>query len=204
MYQKTVSLENADLLLIEWAKNLSNLTIKKEGIVIGSMQSKDELKQGRRFALPNGQFITVVYSEHGLEVWQNGKELMSGAKSGDTNGAAAAFGGMVLIGAVQVIFAVIAYFAMKEHNLLGAALFGSPGLVLLGMALWSKLSTNKTPYIIAIVVCVLDLVFLWHNLFGIILLGGLIYYLTLAIKAEVPQPAKLVFSDPDAPLDSNL
>ena len=39
---------------------------------------------------------------------------------------------------------------------------------------------------------------------GIILLGGLIYYLTLAIKAEVPQPAKLVFSDPDAPLDSNL
>lgn len=204
MYQKTVKLENADLLVLEWAENLSNLIIKKEGAIIGSMNSKDELKQGRRFAVPGGQYITVVYSEHGLEVWQNGKELLSGSKSGDTNGAAAAFGGMVLIGVVQAIFGVFAYLALKEQNLLGAVLFGSPGFVLLGMALWSKLSTNKTPYIIAIVVCVLDLVFLWHNLFGVILLGGLIYYLTLAIKAEVPQPAKLMFSDPDAPLDSNL
>ncbi len=77
MYQKTVTLDNADLVLIEWGENLSNMTIKKNGEVIGTFNNKDELKQGRSFSLPDRRQITVVYTDYGLEVWQDGKELVS-------------------------------------------------------------------------------------------------------------------------------
>jgi len=207
MYQKTVTLDNSDLLLIEWGENLSNMTVKKDGEVIGTFNNKDELKQGRSFSLPDRRQVTVVYTEYGLEVWQNGKELVSGAKSGYVDGFASAVKGLNWVGGAQLVFAPILFFISSEElrwaNAIGLVVAGG---ILLGLGYWAKQTGNKMPFWIGIGFCVLNILITIASgsASGIIISAILMYYLYRGTKSDAPEPLRKQFSDPNAPLDSDL
>jgi len=207
MYQKTVTLDNSDLLLIEWGENLSNMTVKKDGEIIGAFNDKDELKQGRSFLLPDRRLVTVVYTDYGLEVWQNGVELVSGGKSGYVDGFNSAIKGLNWVGGAQLVFAPILFFITPEElrwaNSIGLVVAGG---ILLGLGYWAKKTGNKTPFWIAIGFCVLNILITIASgsASGIIISAILIYYLYRGTKSDAPAPARKPFSDPNAPLDSDL
>jgi len=207
MYQKTVTLQNETLLEFDWEEGLANMTLKKDGEVVGSFTNPDEVRQGRRFNLPDGQQVTVVYTEFGLEVWQNGEELVSGGTSASVEGFDSAVKGLLWLGGAQLVISPIAYFVRSEDIRLEAAIsLIIAGGSLLGLGLWARQTGSKTPFWIGIVLGVL-------NIFLTISSGGrgglfvtavLIYYLYMGTRSEAPRPKRKPFSGPNAPLDSDL
>jgi len=210
MYQKAVILSNSELIVILWDENLSNMTIKKDGVVIGAFNNSDEVRQGRRFVLPDRTEITVVYTEFGLEVWQNGKELVSGGKSGNVEGFGMAIKGLNWVGGAQLVLAPILYLISLTNNpeeALGVAVsLAFMGGLFIGLGYWASKTGSKIPFWIGFGLCLLNIILTIGSGSGsgIIITGILAYYLYKGIRSESPLSIRKDFSDPNAPLDSNL
>ncbi len=207
MHQQTVTIGPFDLLELEWEEDFMNMTIKRDGSVIGSFVDKDELKLGRRFSLPDQRQITVIYTEFGLEVWLNGVELVSGGKSGSVEGFANAVKGLTWVGVAQLVFALFLFFIDTDKSRLAATIgLVIAGSLLLGLAFWAKQTGSKIPFWIGIVFCALNILvtIASGSASGILITGVLLYYLYKGTKSEAPIPKRKQFNDPNAPLDSNL
>lgn len=210
MYQKTVTLDNSDRLLVEWESGISNMTIKKDGEIIGSFKDIDEAKQGRRFLLPDHRQITVVYTEYGLEVWQDGKEMVSGGKSGSVNGFARAVRWLNGVGIAQFVVAPLLYLVSREEApekaLSVAIAMCLIGAFLLGLSFWAKTTGSKTPFWVGLAFCVLNIIVTLGagSGAGLIITGAMAYYLYKGTQAEVPEMPRKILSDPNAPLDADL
>ena len=208
MHQKTVILANFESILVEWAEDLSYLSIKKDGVLVGTISDKDALKQGRSFTLSDGQKITVVYTEFGLEVWQNGEELVSGGKSKSVEDFGNAVSWLMWVGGIQLAFAPISYFTNSGDlerlaNIGGLVIAGG---VLLVLGLWAKMSGSKTPFWIGIVLCAINilLTLIGGRFGGILISGFMLYRLYKGTQSEPPKPERKSFVDPNAPLDSEF
>lgn len=214
MYQKTVTLQNGALLDFEWEEGLANMTLKKDGAVVGAFNNSDELRQGRRFTLPDGQQVTVVYTEFGLEVWQNGEELVSGGTSASVEGFDSAVKGLLWLGGAQLVLAPVAYFLRSSSVFNGAessSLEAAIGLIiaggsLLGLGFWARQTGSKTPFWIGIVLGVLNIYLTISSggRGGLFITAVLIYYLYMGTRSESPRPKRKPFSGTNAPLDSDL
>jgi hypothetical protein len=210
MYHKIVQLDNSDQIIVEWENDVSNMTIQKDGTLIGTFIDKEDAKLGRRFTLPDGCEFTVVYSQFGLEVWQNGVELVSGGKSSYADGFGYAAKWLFWLGIARLIFAPILFFTKirtSEIDAWAAALGnGVSGGIFLGLGLWAKKTGSKMPFWIGIVFAGLQivLILLSGEFLGIILLGVLIYYLYQGIQADAPIRKRKPSHSANAPLDSDL
>lgn len=208
MYQKILHLDNAnDPISLEWGDDYSYLTIRKDGVLIGSFADKAELKLGRRFNLPDQRQIIVVYTELGLELWYNGVELFSKTKSGSTDTFSNAVKMLIWLGGVQLVFIPVLYFIYEVEE---KALFFSERIfmaaLLLGLGFWAKKTGNKTPFKIAIGFAALNIILTLASgsLSGVPFSGLLIYYMVLGVKGDAPTMPRKQNLDPNTPLDSNL
>lgn len=207
MNQKIITLGNASQVQISWETDLSNLTIEKDGVIVGVIDDRDVLKQGKSFILPDQQQITVVYTQYGLEVWQNGKELVSNAQSKSVEGFARAVSWLKWVGGIQFVFAPILYLIRDDETRIfeaGAMVF--IGSLLLGLGFWAEKTGSKVPFWIGIVFCVGNIVLTiaGGSIAGIFITSFMLYYLFQGTKAEAPERVRRIFTDPNAPLDSGL
>lgn len=206
MNQKIVTLSPGETLVIEWAQNWSNLSIRQNGALIGTVQDKLELKGGRTFSLPDGRKITVLVSDYGLEVWHNGVELVSGTQSGSVDGFGSAFKALISVGTIQLVLSVVFLGKWNAAGLLMSVLGASAGGILIGLGLWARNSGSKAPFWIGIVLCVVNIILALASgtLAGILITGILLYYLYRGTQSAPPQPTRKKVIDPNAPLDSDL
>lgn len=202
MYQKTINLSPTETLSIEWERKYTNLNIRKNGALIGSIQDPNELKTGRRFSLPEGGEIMVLVTNNGLELWHNGKELVSGLTSGKADDYGMAYKALAIFGSLQLVIVVLVLLLSHDINpwiMIGVSVSGP---VLIGLSAWAWRSGSKVPFQIAMVVCVLNIVL---PLLSIRLIWGvLIYYLYKGTQAEPLHIAPTKQVDMDGPLDSGI
>lgn len=181
-----------EFLHIEYSEDWSYVLIQKEDTTIGEIKDIDALKQGRSFYLPDRSQITVVLSEFGLEVWQNGKELVSGGKSKSIVGFSRAANALFYVGIANIVLSGFAYMMMIsstsfEKARLKSLAIAFLGLVLIGLGFWAKKTGSKIPFWIGIgLACLNILATLAYGRGGILVSGILIYYLYKGTQSEPP------------------
>jgi hypothetical protein len=203
MQQMTVSLNATENLVVEWGSNWSNLSIRQNGQLIGSVQDPQDLKTGRRFSLPDGREILVIVQKKELEIWHDGKELVSGLQSGQKDDFKLAHQALIGIGILQLVIGLVVLLINSSSELvIGEAIVGS---LFIGLGFWARMTGSKIPYWIGMVFCALNIVatVIMGSMAGILLLGILIYYLYKGTQAD-PRFSKIRKSGSDDPLDAGL
>jgi hypothetical protein len=203
MYQKAVTISPGETLVISWEQNWSNLSIHKQGVLIGSVKEKADLKVGRQFSLPDGRIFMVLVSDYGLEVWHNGVELVSGTQTGAVDGFGSAFKALISVGSIQLTGSII---FMSGTGFAGGVFLSIIGGILIGLGLWARNSGSKSPFWIGIALCLLNILLdiLAASIFGLVLSGILLYYLYRGTKSVPPQPTVKKSINENTPLDSDL
>lgn len=213
MYQKSISLsDKSDSIIIDWGQDWSNLSIRQKNRLVGSFQNKEELELGRRFVLANGQEILVILRDTGLEVWHQGKDLVSGIASGQVSLFDQAVNVLILVGLIQLGAVPPLIFAVLEDVGIGPAIAG--GLVsaalLIGAGLWIKRTGNKDPFWVGIGFCVLDLGLVYYSVawqFSLIILVACASLGTALYQGIRSAPPAITYRrdwGQDAPLDSDM
>lgn len=84
MAEKTVLLTNGQTLRLTWTKwHLKNLSVYVNDELLWAVENRAALRLGRRLPLSDGSSVTVILSDpHGLEVWYNGREMLSDSPNG--------------------------------------------------------------------------------------------------------------------------
>lgn len=206
MNQKIVTLSPDKRLVVEWGLNWSNLTIHQDGVLIGSVADQAALKAGRNFILPGGEKIMVLVSGYGLEIWHDGKELVSGTYSGSVDGFGSAFKMLISIGTLQLIIAAFYLFMMNKGGLITSVLVAMLGGMLIGLGLWARDSGSKTPFWIGIGLCVVNIILciVSFTVGGLLISGILLYYLYRGTQSAPLQPTFKKELNENRPLDSDL
>jgi len=214
MFQKSISLaDKSEPLIIDWGPDWSHLSIRQKGRLVGAFQTKEELEMGGRFRLPNGQEIHVLLRDTGLEVWHQGKDLVSDTASGRVPELDKALNTLWYVGAIQ-LFAVppLVHTTFQVWWLSGASGFAALAFFV-GSVFWVKRTGNKLPFWFGIGFCLLDLCLLfltvpqnlWH--LSVIILGvslTFIFRLYKFIQAPLPNTTHRRDLGPDSPLDSGI
>lgn len=214
MYQKSVSLaDKSDSLVIDWGQDWNHLSIRQKGRLVGSFQSREELELGRRFILPDGQEIFVLLRDTGLEVWHQGKDLVSDTASGKVPALDRAVGILQFVGLVQLGAIPPLVYEATDVMWLAAAAGVAAAAFLIGSGFWVKRTGNKLPFWLGIGFCVLDLSLLFltvpqemWRLSVFIVAFCIVFIVRLYKGVQAPLPAMAYRRDlgPDAPLDSEL
>ena len=212
MQQKTVSLGRGEWLDISWSDNWSNLSIHQHGQLIGSFQDSAELNLGKKFKLLNGQDLMVLLrDDNDIEVWYQGKEVVSGIKSGQVDHSRRAINALKTVGLVQFVAIPVLLgrwmgqaFDHPHNLLLGLAAGAICGLgILFGLSHWVQKTGHKTPYWIGLLFCFLNY-FAFGGIAPGILLGTLGYFLIQGIQAKPPHHTQHGGLTEGTPLDHNL
>lgn len=83
MLQHTIPLpDQIDPLLIEWERGWRNFTVRYDGQLLLSVPEKADLLVGTKFLLPDGQALTIVLRDPEIELWYQGRDLISGIANG--------------------------------------------------------------------------------------------------------------------------
>ena len=209
MNQKIVSLSTSEKIKVEWMSDWSNMSIHKDGMLIGSVKEKADLKVGRTFMLPDGRKMMAVLTNHGLEVWCDGTELMSGMKTGTVDGFGRAYKALLFMGWFHAFFAILALigFVLNNASVQNFFIFASFASVWIGLGFWAKHSGNKGPLWIGVGFCVMYILFgLNFHWFSLLLPGIVLYYVYPGTKYEPIQSAPILttYQGANAPLDSDL
>lgn len=194
---------------LDWELGFQNLRVTHRDTILGVVPDKADLKVGQRFQLPDGQQFMVIYNEpHGLEVWHNGVEKISGQSTGFVDWINRAGNWLIGLGIFRAIFTFIIIGvrnnpmedADSTQLLLVVSLIEQA--VFIGLGIWGKRTGNPTPFWIAIALLGLGIVFTLFSgsIGGIILNGFVIYYCYKATQSQPAQP-KMSSYDPNAPLD---
>jgi hypothetical protein len=82
MPQKTVQIGEQELRL-DWTRRYRSLSVYTNEQPLWTFQNRQDLQLGRKLRLSDGQIVTVILSDpHGLEVWHNGREMLSNTQTG--------------------------------------------------------------------------------------------------------------------------
>ena len=209
-YQKKIPLGNLESLVIEWDSDWSNLTIRKDNKLVCSIPEKADLQIGKQFKLSDGRAFMVLLNEHGLEVWHDGRELVSGTRNGQVDWFGRAVTALLWLGAFQAIVAGIALLICKLlPDQLTAGAFLIIGGFFIGLSIWARRTGDKSPFRLSIVLASVTAVvalFLFTVLASVIVTPfiSLIYCLIEGIKADPPRLTRKKNMELDAPLDSDL
>ena len=204
MYQKTVILSSGDKLVVELDQSWSNLSIFKDGLLVGSIQDKTALKAGQTIVLPDGRAIKVLVTDYSLEVWHEGKELVTGQKNSTIDGFGNAIKSLFAAGLLQIIMGLLLLFSGNLIGVIsgiGSAIIGG---ILIALGVWERQTGSKSPFWIGIVLCAINIIIcLVSGVIGGLMLPSILFgFLYQGTKYEQRQPK--VILDEDAPLDSGL
>jgi hypothetical protein len=214
MFQKSVSLaDKSASLIIDWGPDWSHLSIRQKGRLVGAFQTKEELELGRQFRLPDGQEIHVLLRDTGLEVWHQGKDLVSDTASGQVPILDKAILELQSAGLVQLVALPPLIRALTDSVWLSAAGGIAAAAFLIASGFWVKRTGDKLPFWLAIGFCVIDLSLLFITLPGgmwrisiliALVCGTFIFRLYRHLQAPLPTIVQRRDLGPDAPLDSDI
>lgn len=208
MFQKTLTLQGNETIVLEWHDDWRQLSIRKDGKLIGSVPGKAELLGGRHFTLPDGKKLMVVLADYGLEVWYEGRELVSGTKSGASDGFGAAYNAMIVAGGMNIIGVVLNKFVLDKPPFakLVFGLLSLIGLILIGLAHFTRNNGSKSPLWTGGILGLtsLGLAILLPNYIIIASSGYLLGKIRIGLGATPYQPTRKLTIEEDEPLDSNL
>lgn len=133
---------------------------------------------GKTFALPDNKKIVVILTSGELEVWCNGKELLSGLASGESDH----FGNAskILIGygiGLALVFARL--FALGVIGVIS-------GICFAGLGYWARTSKTKTPLWLAVGLLCANIIgaIVVKNYLWIAISGIMAFYLFNGIQAQ--------------------
>lgn len=208
MYQKTLTLQGNETIVLEWHDDWRQLSIRKDGKLIGSVPGKAELLGGRRFTLPDGKTLMVVLADYGLEVWYEGRELVSGTKSGALDGFGSAYNAMIVAGGINLVGVFLHQFVLDQPPFTKAVcgLISLIGLIMIGLARFTRNNGSKSPLWTGGILGLtsLGLALLLRNY---IIIASSLYLLgkiRIGLGSIPYQPTRKLTIDEDEPLDSNL
>ncbi len=204
MYRKIVKLRGEETLVIEWQESWQQLVVKMDNVVLGNVETKEELKAGRNFRLPNGKSFMVLLSDYGLEVWYEGVEVVSGTKSGTTDFFGSAFLALMSVGTINMVLGVMNLIAETSflRLILCVSLFVL-GLAMLILGFFTKKHSEKSNLILGLVFGGLSLVVSVLSI-NYICMAATVYLISALIKglkANEYQPTVKVSIDEEDPID---
>jgi len=149
MFQKYITLDNGNDILISWEKGWKNLTISKNNEIYYNATSKEELEMSKVIYLPNNQTIHIRLFNNELELWHNGKDLISNMTNGESNHFRNAYRTLYLIGILTISVSLLFIFLIRNDisikNLLPSIVIGIFGLLNLILGYWAEIKEDKLP-----------------------------------------------------------
>jgi hypothetical protein len=209
--QRVIQVRPGQTLLLSWTGHFSQMHVYENNQLLKAFETLEELNLGQPLQLSDKQYITIIVAPpHGLEVWYQNRELISGTVSGEINFFRRATNTLLVIGGIQLVIGVLLGRHYLQQN--GLSFFSFlPAIVqvvqggfFVGLGTWAHLTNDKRALYGGLVVGVAALVlafgfgFAWE----IILLGFLLYNLYQGVKSAV-QPRPTARQD-DELLDSDL
>lgn len=214
MYQHRVDIDTLGVLDLEWDDKWNYLTLAMNGQTLGNFKGKQSLLDGQRVALPDGREIYVHHDGKELNIWLNGRELLSGMVTGDSgtsdfNGAVSAifvygvFG--IVVGLIR-IFLATNYDNLDTLSILLITDVLAFGCILIALGFWAKYTDSKIPLYIALVIALVSIVLRSINgaTIGVVIIGFFIYHLYKGIRATPSNVRRMKKIDMDGPLDANI
>lgn len=210
MYQKKLTLPSGESFVLELNEGWTELFIRMNGTVIGSIHGKEALQKGETFVLPSGQEIRALLAVSRPEVWYEDKELITGRLKGKpfpSSGAFhAAIRALIFIGVLQLVIAALFLMSPKDGSVWAGLGLAAVGAVLIGLALWARNKEIKLPFHIGIALCLGNILLMFYTgaLGGLIATLILLIFLVRGVLSEVPLRSAPAGLDEDAPLDSGI
>ena len=211
MFQHTIELSATETLQLTWRKNYRNLTVSLNGRLLGTIPDKATLKLGRSFKLADERQFIVVLTSNRLAVWHNQLDLLSGVVSGKRDYFTTTVGFLLFTGGVFFTYDLYKAISLFPRSYFEAHLpdIAGPGLTLLSLGIWAKLSNALFPIKLAASAAFLILIikpFLVPgiSILGIVLLLLLLYQLYLGIKHGPIPSQRPTIIDKDRPLDHGI
>jgi hypothetical protein len=131
MYHSIVQISADESIELNWEKNWTNFALLQDGQIIGKIPTKAELIAARNIRTKSGKILTPVLRDGQLEIWYNGKDLVSGMGNGSQNYFGMACKTMHFVGGGLTIFGFILLLDVYR----AASLVVIPlGLLFLGLA----------------------------------------------------------------------
>lgn len=209
MYKQTVNLAPGEMLQLDWGKNYRDFSVYLNGQLLASVPDKATLKLGRNFSLPDGRQFTVLFSQHGLECWHNGTDLLSGLPSGfvDHYGIAVKF--LFGYAILQLVFGGVAVAALAtfgEEAWMVVLGVGIEALLFIGLGFWAKKTGAKAPLVIALIILAFEVISQVPGgvSFGIIILVIVIYTLVQGLRSGSVHKPAAPRPEQDGPLDAGM
>ena len=143
MNQSIIHINASEFIELTWEKSWSDFTILQNGQIIGKIPDKEDLKVARTFRTKSGKLITPILRDGHLEIWCDGRDLVSGMGSGNQNHFATACKAMKFIGIGLLALGVILFLA--EYPIAAVVAFIA-GPIYLGLA-WKADKTRNTLYL---------------------------------------------------------
>jgi hypothetical protein len=208
MYQQIVTLQDTDTLVLEWEEYWHDLTVKKDGKLLATLSDKATLSSGRQVILPDGKSILVVLTKNGLEVWYEGRELVSNLKTGKTDHYGIAFKAMVFVGAMNLLGGFIQLGGVLKTPFKLAACVGllAIGAILVAIGTWWRYRGDKAPLWVGLILIVINLPLSIYlpNYLTAITSFYLLHNMYLGLQAQPYQPRHKKIIQENSPLDSDL
>lgn len=213
MYKHQINIEGLGVLDLVWVYNWSFLMLTMRGESLRIFGSKEELLAGQSVALPDGREIYVHHDGKNLNIWLDGKELLSGKAKGDfspwdyDNAVLAIFG----FGILGIIIGLFILFSVKndyEINALRVLLIVDllvSGCILIALGFWAKYTYSKIPLYIALAIALVSIALLSINgaNIGVVIIGFFMYYLFKGIRVLPSKERRREKIDMHGPLDAN-
>ena len=181
MFQKYITLYNGNDILISWEKGWKNLTISKNNEIYYNATSKEELEMSKVISLPNNQTIHIRLFNNELELWHNGKDLISNMTNGESNHFRNAYRTLYLIGILTISVCLLFIFLIRNDisikNLLPSLVIGIFGLLNLILGYWTEIKEDKLPLKIGICLSCI-----WFLSLNIVAIGITIFIISMLYK----------------------
>jgi hypothetical protein len=157
-HQQTITIAASNESLdLTWEENWRNFTITQNGKVICQLKDYKELKVARRAVTAAGRVVVFLLNQDDfLEIWCNGRELISGSVSGDINYIAKACGAIRFCGYSYIV--VGSLFAFEFPTGVSVILIAVGGIC--HFLAWQAKRTGKKIYLqMALFPCIVAIPF---------------------------------------------
>ncbi len=143
MNQSYIYIGASELIELTWGADWSDFTMLQDGKPIAKIQNKENLKVARSYRTNNGKIITPLLQNDQLELWCDGRDVISGMKSGRQNGFSTACKAMNFLGGALVFIGLL--FGLNGFIWVALAIC-IVGFIYLYLA-WQANKTNNKKYL---------------------------------------------------------